>query len=291
MMKLLSVSVGGTKVGGLQSFASSVMTTHGYTPTIITGVSAGAILALPLALGKHNEMEAILTDLTLKDIFDVSPVKKKGGISVKAIMRAISGRNSFGKMGIRELLSSLVDEAEFEAYKKNKKSPRVFIQSVDFKTGSRVINEVKDLSYDLWIEYTVASGSIPGFVEPVNLNGQILFDGGVRNASLAAWVMELYKPSHTVSIYSRPQDLSSVSDPSWKAGNVIAPITRALEIMMYEISKSDEEEERLIADKYALRLQQGFLPVVMKGMFDVDKKRLSKLYEAGINQAHLMFKK
>jgi len=291
MKRLLSLSVGGTKIGGIQSFASTAMTKYDFKPDIITGISAGALATLPLALGKHSQMESILRSLTLDDIFSVKPVKENGKLTFKAIGRAATGNDSLGEMGVCKMLRRLVSEEEFNAFCDNPSSPHVWVMSVDAKSCARIIRKVNNLTYGQWITYTVASASIPGFASPVSVDGYELYDGGLRNASLGAWAMETYTPDHTISVFSRPKDLSSVADPDWDANNILDPFARAFDILMYEISKSNEEDEVKMAKMHNLKLDQGFLPVIMKSVFDTDKKRLNKLYEAGIEQAHLTLKK
>jgi len=44
------------------------------------GIAAGAILALPLALGKRDAIRQQVLNISLDDFFEVSPIKKNGKI-------------------------------------------------------------------------------------------------------------------------------------------------------------------------------------------------------------------
>ena len=69
---------------------------YGYKPKYITGISAGSILAVPIALGLYDEIKEFVTNFTLDDIFDIKPVNSKGDLTFCAGFRAITGKESFG---------------------------------------------------------------------------------------------------------------------------------------------------------------------------------------------------
>ncbi|NNE78026.1 MAG: patatin-like phospholipase family protein, partial [Pricia sp.] len=63
-MRHLGISGGGTKIAGLFGVAESIIYDRGYMPEVISGISAGAILALPLALGKREEIKTQVLNIT-----------------------------------------------------------------------------------------------------------------------------------------------------------------------------------------------------------------------------------
>ena len=77
-MKHMGISGGGTKIAGLFGIAESIIYDRGYIPDVISGISAGAILALPLALGKRQEIKDQVLNLEMDDFFSTSPIKKNG---------------------------------------------------------------------------------------------------------------------------------------------------------------------------------------------------------------------
>lgn len=96
-MKHLGISGGGTKIGGLYGAASVLMREKNYLPDVISGISAGAILSVPLAMGLFDELEKLLLHFSLKDFFSLPPIKDNGKIrTANAIVRILNGDPYFG---------------------------------------------------------------------------------------------------------------------------------------------------------------------------------------------------
>ena len=64
-MKIYNLSGGATKIGGLFAKSERIIKEFGYKPDIISGVSSGALLALPIALGKWDELYKIISKLNI----------------------------------------------------------------------------------------------------------------------------------------------------------------------------------------------------------------------------------
>ena len=76
-IKHLGISGGGTKITGLFGAAREVIENHDYYPQYYTGISAGAILAIPLALGLYDDVDSITKGMTLKTFFQNHRLIKK----------------------------------------------------------------------------------------------------------------------------------------------------------------------------------------------------------------------
>lgn len=280
-MKHLGLSGGATKIAGLTGAAFELIENFNFKPDIISGVSSGSILTLPIALGKWNELEQAVKNLKMSDFFDIAPVNKKGKFRLIALWRIIIGKTSLGsQLNLVKTLEELISEEDFIEYQHGD-YPKIYIGTVDFKTGGRHYFNIKDTlySYKDYLKIVLASTSAPIFTAEVKMQDMILFDGGVRDHIATPWVIGCENVTETVSIYSRPENY--VTDLKWKAENVLNVLERYVEITNIEISKSDEALEDLICEKKNIKQTKIFLPRILKSTYDVNKERLAVLYNAG----------
>lgn len=287
--RILNLSGAATKIAGLAGATDYIFNMAGYRPTDITGISSGALLALPIALRKWDGLRNLTQTFTLDDIFDSKPVNEENKITLKAKLRAIFGKSSFGTQNnLYKTLKKLITEEDFKRYQEGD-FPNVWIGSVDFITGSRYIVNIKDkkIGYCDYLLLVNASASIPLAVEAVHYKDMILYDGGVRNHILSAWALEnIPNVKETISVFSRPQNYSSILDRDWNDKNMIKVFERYSDISIIEISKRDEKEEQLlIATSRGIKNRQIFIPSIIKEMYDTDPDKLRKLYNAGFKSA------
>lgn len=279
-MRALHGSGGSTKGAGILGAYTTAKEDFNYYPDIISGISVSALLAVPFALGKDAELRSIFENLTLEDIFNKVPVTSRGKLRFMAIVRALFGK-SLGEMnGVIEILSDLVTEAEFDAYKKSPSYPDAVIMSVDYISGSRVFVNVKSLSYEMFLKHTLASASIPAYTPPVKIGKQLLFDGGTRDHIISHYVNSKYDVKESLSVYSRPKDLSALHN--WEMKNQsIAVALRGIDILNYEVSKNDEYKEDKVAEERNIKNRRIYLPAILTSLYDTYNVRLKQLYKAG----------
>lgn len=304
-MKHMGISGGGTKIAGLFGVAESIIYDRGYVPDIISGISAGAILALPLALGKREEIKEQVLNISLNDFFEVSPIKENGEIKIfNAILKILFGKHYLGDQNnLEKTLAKTISRAEFEAYKLDNTKAVCIVGSVDFYTGSRVYVNLKKVSYDDFLKHVNASASIPIFTPGIALNGPIedfegekvdfpkllLYDGGVRDHSptnkILASNKSEFQVTETTSIFSRPEEIRNILNPkNFMPRNLLSILERYVEITNAEVSKNDEVQEKATIQKKGI-VDHGtfYLPRIMHGVYDVDKQRLRQLYDAAKN--------
>lgn len=286
-MKGLSLSGGATKISGIYGAAKELIKEKGYKPDIISGVSAGSILALPITLGLWDNIESLLFNLKLSDFMSCSPVKKNGNFSLIAKWRFITGKRSLGKMdNLTKTLSKVITPKMFDLYKMSNKPP-IIVGTVDYKTGGRFYYDIKKLSYDNYLKIVKASSSIPIYVDAVEFSNKVLYDGGVRDHIGSEYLYENFNLSEHVSIFSRPEDYKLKDNP---LKNIPDITFRTLEILNLEISKSDERIEHLLAEKYNVKFCQIFMKSIMEGYYDVDNNRLITMSEIGKNATKKYYK-
>ncbi|HUS87442.1 MAG TPA: patatin-like phospholipase family protein [Bacteroidales bacterium] len=298
-MKHLGISGGGTKIAGLFGACESIITLKNYKPDIISGISAGAILAVPLALGKMNEIRQLVLDFNLETFFDVPPVKPDGKLrACNAIGKIIGKKHYLGRQNnLEKVLSEVVTKEEFEKYRNDVSLAICIVGSVDFYTGKRFYIDLKTVSYDNFLLFVNASASIPVFTPGVSMNSDIqdfegeknlfdkvlLFDGGVRDHSPSYKILRSnkYKITETCTIFSRPDKVTEIIDPGkFKPKNLLKILEQYIDITNAEISKNDEfQEKKVIKEKKIRDHGTIYLPKIMHGIYDVDKNRLRELYE------------
>lgn len=289
-MKHLGISGGSTKIAGLAGAAFQCIEKFNYKPDVISGISAGSILTLPIVFKKWEMLEKVVKNLKLSDFFDISPVTTSGGFTLRGIIRVILGKESLGseKNLIKEL-KAFITPCEFEEYKNNASMPIVYIGTVDFANASRQFFNLKEVDYDTFLKCVLASSSIPIFTENVLLKEAVterqmyLFDGGVRQHIATPWILQNVKDiTESVSIYSRPENYDI---GAWSPGNVLDVLERYVDITNVEISKSDETLEDLLCEKFKIKQTKIFLPKILTSLYDVDPTRLAALYNAGMQSA------
>lgn len=296
-MKGLSLSGGSTKIAGIAGSALNICETHRYKPDYITGISAGAILALPLALGLYDEIRHIVQTLEPSDVFSVKPLSDSGAPTFRASARLICGKQSLGKQeNLIDTIKGIVTEERFNQYKNNSKTPRIFIGAVDMRTGSRQYFDIKKGSYSDYLKAVDASSAIPVFVESVEMNDvetyagkqlkkSFFMDGGMRDNIGSHWLMENYDITHHVSVYSRPQKFTLTESESWTPSNVPSMLTRSLEIVNAEKSKNDEFKENVLAKLKGVKTKQVFLDIVEGINYNMNHEELQRWFSEGDYQA------
>ena len=174
---ILNISGGATKIPGLFGGAKAILEND--KPDLITGISSGAILAVPLALGLFADIEKVVLNLSMNDMFVVNPYTKNNKISITGLWRILRGKPSVGTSNIIHTLKKLITPEIFDIYKYGE-FPDVEIGVVDFVTGEMLYYKIKDLNYTDYLSLTLASSSIPIIHAPVYVKDKILYDGGVR---------------------------------------------------------------------------------------------------------------
>jgi predicted acylesterase/phospholipase RssA len=287
MEKLLDLSGGSTK-GRAEYKVAKMVIDRGFDPTIISAVSIGAILAVPIAMKKTKELEKELSNFDLNTIFTKSPVTKNGNLTFSAIKNILLGRDYLAKMGtLRKKYEKIITEEDHYNFVTGDFIP-VYTLSIDFTNGSRVpvkLNLIHD--YKTFVDHVIASASIPIFSEPIEADGKVLYDGGIRDHSLGYSIMDKYDVKQCVSIFTRPQDNLL---PKYTRNGLVSVIERMVDILMVEISKSDERLQKYIAEDKGIDLTQVFIPSVLETMYDTSPDRLRELDEKAIESANFYLK-
>lgn len=284
-MKHLGISGGGTKIGGLFGMAEVLLAEKSYRPDIISGISAGAILGLPLAMGKFDEIREWVLEYSLRDFFSQPPVKQNGRLTLRAYWNFLTGKPYLGKQeNLPKTIAKVITPEVFGEYVSGN-YPVCIVGAVDFIAGGRKYINLKEVDYETCLQAVNASASIPIYTEAVRLNGWYLFDGGVRDHIGTAWILKRYQGvTESVSLYSRPEDFQVLPE-EFSDRNLLKILARYVDITNTEVSKNDEWMEDAICRERNIRQHKVFLPRVMDSVYDTDPGRLQQVYQAGRNEA------
>jgi len=270
----LSISGGATDIVTLAGCVFSILE-KGFEPNSFSGVSAGAILSLPLALKKYNQIENLVRNFTLDTIFDKKPVGKKGGVSAGAIARVAFGANSFGTYeNLRKTLTSVVSKDDFA-----KLDCDVFVGVTNYTNGNSEIHNIRNYSYEDAISFVIASASIPIFAPPVFIKGSEYFDGGIRDHCIANKLLDQYDFEELVTIYVR--DTLNKSQKPFVCNDILSIAERTIQIRSSEISLSDQRIESEICHRKGIKYQTFNLVGQMDSYFDCDKANNLKGWQHG----------
>lgn len=287
-LKVLNISGGGFAISGLAGAAEQVIKS-GYNPDIISGISSGSILTFILVASKDpiNVIKMNSIGFSSKVAFKHSPTNKSGVPTIRSIWNAITKNYLAEQDNLGNTLMKIVSKKEWNEYISNSASKDGIVIAVDFLTGARRKFNLKEESYEDAITIVTASCSIPVFVNPVMFRGDMLYDGGIRNHIASEWVLENYNNiSDNVNIFSRPADFTKYKQLS-DLDDITSILMRTIEIMTYEISKSDETSTNLISQLSGINNTNIYLPSLLKNTYDdnIDSQKL--LYAVGRYNAKL----
>lgn len=288
-MKVLNISGGGTKIVGEYGSLEVLLVEHKWKPDVVTGISAGAILALPAAMGLLPSIKETLLNLKPKDFFKVLPVRANGKLSFLAYCRLLLGKPSLGDFSnLDKLVKKHISRERFQDWQNDPDSPDAVIGTVSFNTGEITYWNLKDLDYEQAVLTVRASASIPVYCQPVDLfhsdegRYEKHFDGGVRDHIGTVWAFEEYGSTITemYNIYAKPLS-RTLRYSRERADKILSVFNTAITLLENEVSNSDSDVADLIQDKFGTDMRDVYVPVVLDHVYDVDPERLRIIYEAG----------
>lgn len=279
-MKLLSFSGAATKISSFAAHGKKILES-GYQPDIVAGLSSGALIIVPLLLGKHELLKQRTTNLKLSDIFDKNPVNEKGKITLQGYARGLT-KGSFGSMGnLEKTIQEFVTREEFYNIVAKKDFPLCYAGITNVTTNEFKLVKLNDLTYEGFIKTLMASATIPLYCPPIKIGKEYYYDGGLIHHNPAIEVLRKYPTTikECISVYSRPQEVKDY-DPGYNGKSLGRNLSKTLDILQLAISKQDELSEVEFCNNRNIKLTQYFSPKIMKGVYDVDGERLKLLYDS-----------
>lgn len=280
-MNHIGLSGAGFAIPGIAG-ASYQLLKNGFKPDIISGVSSGAILTFLYTFSDNPDyiIENNITNFKSNDVFNTPPINKRGKFNFRLIWNLITKNYLTKQDNLKKTLMELVPEDVFYSKRDNLQTPIALTLSVDILTGSRVVHRLNDMSYSNAISAVVASTSIPIFTKPVRMKKNLLVDGGIRNHILSEWVFDNYDIKISYNIFSRPKDFNKNIKEN-KISNLFTILIRTIEIMQFEISKTDQDLADFKARKQGIKNFNIFIPRILDNVYEENQGKQKLLFEIG----------
>lgn len=294
-INLLTNSGGSTKFVAEAVANKIAVTEKGFIPDVIGGISAGTIQAIVTALGTvHKEIFDVAIEhglnISIPQIFPKKrPVTKKGKIHPLAVGRVVFGDNSLGKQDISDLLKGVITKKLYDEYLKGD-YPEVVVVAVapkDMSVKTWYLKRDK-VPYEMLYHVISASAHIPGYAQPVYIDGIGYVDGGLRHHNPSPVLLGHYwgKIKSHVSVFARPDVDTLPVKINWDK-NFISVLSRILEGLSFATSLADEKDERDYAREHNNELRQLFMPgFILESQYDTNKLRLKELHDESIKATY-----
>ena len=257
---------------------------------IVTGVSTGALMSTAAFLG-DAELLDIYTHISNQDI--QSPHNKLFAILFSNALNSTAPlKASLKKYVTNEKIDRIANDADRR---------KLFVASVNLDSGKLVIWDLtaiakaaraethepeKSQKYDFFREVMRASAAAPALYPPVNLNGSLHCDGGVR-ASL--FIDKYFVPAIKGGSQGGQGDLYAINNG--KIGmadqvtqDCIVPIgSRAVACLLNQNGVDSVLRARLAAHDAKYNFHLSYIPDDVDELpsFEFDSKEMTRLFEAG----------
>jgi len=291
------ISGGATKIPFLAGVALSLIINKKVRPSFFIGISSGAILSFTLGIGKYNDTFKNVINFSLSSFMANDMSGFKG--FMKTLYNVLRGKHHLNSQKpLKKLLMNVVTEDDFELWKGDVQKPEIFVGAVSLETGKRIYKDLRDCDYEEAIDWVMASASIPFYTEGSQIDGENWFDGGLRDHIGTEWFLKRY--SHKVDevhqIYSRASNLSSyrfkMPKRKWFKLGSIKVLNRSIEILNWEISKTDEKLADEIITKKKIKSYKYFAPEKLTSdVYATSKEQNILLYDKGILEASRVYGK
>ena len=265
----LVFSGGGAK-GAYEAGVAQVFTARGIPITLVAGSSAGALNAAMLAAGQVDELEEIWTSLSSEQLFRLrTSIWLSGFLPGWLTLWTLNQAGSlFDVTPLRSFLEARIDLERVRSSK-----IRLLVVTADLTNRRKRSFDNQTVSHDALL----ASVAVPGAFPPVDLNGELLFDGGLVGR---APVVELLE--HFQGVAERVIVIMSYAEG--EVGEPPVTIRRALE-SAFEMAQThqilrDVELARLKFPSVEIQLLQPSRPLNLRPL-EFSSPQLMEVYQQG----------
>lgn len=247
---------------------------------LVAGTSAGALNASMVAAGQVDDLQAVWQSLSNERLFQLRASIWLSGFlpGWLTLWRLNHAGSLFDVAPLRSLLEERVD------LKKVRNSPiRLLVVTADLANRRKRSFDNQTVSYDA----LMASVAVPGAFPPVELGGELLFDGGV--VGRAPVIDALESSSNTID-----RVVVIMSYAEGESGEPPVTIRRAVEsafemAMTHQIVR-DVELARFKFPAVEIQLLQPSRPLSLRPL-EFSSPRLAELIEQGRADALLCLKR
>lgn len=208
---------GGAALGNFHIGVSKTLVDQDLLPNIISGSSAGAVVASALGTLNHSELEKV---------FSAKNIMKEAHKEANWFNRLLFGSNRYLVKDLEDTLERLIPDLTFqEAYEKTGRHINITVAPAELHQTSRLLNAMT--SPNVFVRKAVmASCAIPGIFPPVTLEAKNAHghrqpylpsrkwvDGSVKEDLPAKRLARLYGVNHYIASQTNPLVLMFISDP------------------------------------------------------------------------------
>jgi predicted patatin/cPLA2 family phospholipase len=280
-MKALSISGGSTKIGFLAGSAIELCKRNNYQ--IITGISAGSVISLLLAIDEFELLEGSILPIDTPDFFKNEPLNDKNNIKISAIWRILVGKTSLAEFTLSDLIRRIYTK---EHHLKLQNSGKIV------KVGAANLNlnqieycDISKVDYELAIKWVVASSSIPVTADLVKIGDYLYTDGGVLQHVGGLEAINSGATKLDV-VFSRPEEMElSHDDINWSPKNILDVLFKTISIMSDNNSFNDKDiiEKTCLIKNIPLSIY--YTPFKLtSGMYKMDSDLTKSWFELGREQ-------
>lgn len=279
-MNGLAISGASTKLTFSSGISVKLAQSKNYD--IITGISAGSIISLLLAIGEYDLLKEAVTNSTESDFFKTAPLNNNGNITLGAILRVVSGKESLGDFTLGDLLRRYYTSDMHDKMMKCGKIVKVGATNMNLNRIE--YQDITKVDYDTALLWVVASSSIPVATQMIKIGNYYYADGGVIQNVGGMEAISSGATSLDV-VFSRPEKTEpSVNDYNWKPTNIISVVTRVLDSIADTNSFNDEEEITLECQNKNIPLKMYYPPYELTySLYKIDTDLSKSWYQLGLD--------
>lgn len=280
-MRALAISGGSTKIGFLTGASIELCKKNNYD--IITGISAGSIISLLLAIGEYDLLRDSILPIDSDKFFEKEPMTDDNKIKLSAIWRIIIGKKSLADYKLKDLIRSIYTSEHHDKLQTSGKVVKVGAANLNLKKIEYCDISKKD--YETTLTWVLASSSIPIMTDLVEINNYVYTDGGVFEHIGG---MEAIEEGATILdlVFSRPKDIElSSDDKNWRPKSIFDTLFKVISVMSDNNSFNDESVIKKECFIKNIPLQIYYPPFKLTtGMYKMDTDLTKSWFELGREQ-------
>lgn len=276
--RALVISGGGAKGAWAGGLVQQFIEERGYDWDMYFGTSTGSLVITLTPLKEMERLKKAYTSVSNEDIFSVNPFTKGGKIRVcNAICRIIGKKTSLGEAGgLKKILANMFTEDDYNRAKVLGKSMYPCVTNYTLNGAEYVCS--MNTPYAEYVEYTIASTSVPLAMDLVPIDGSSYLDGGVvMHVPVQKAIDEGADEIDVVVL--RPEKIDSTP---WKAKNMFDVLMRTIDLMENQISQTNVLVGQLKAHEKDVKLRIRYTPYKLADNSLVfSKEQMEKWWKEG----------
>lgn len=263
-MKALVISGGGSKGafgGGVIEYLTKDLNKK---YDVLIGTSTGSLLSPLTAIGKLEKLKEAYTSVNQESIFKVNPFKVKNknghikiGINYWNVLYniTIKGKRTFGdSSNLRNSIKEFMTEEDYAAIKNQGKNVLSCVTNLNL--GIVEYKSVFDYNYTDYIEWMMASTSVPPWMSIIEMEGYEYADGGILEHAPIQKAIDL--GASEVDVIMHRQEINPLAVE--KIRNPFHYIVRTTDLLVNEISNDDVKIGKLKSKEKSVKLNFFYTP-------------------------------